>query len=166
MSDRRREERFAFDTELVALACWHGYEVREVPIEWSDPGDSSVSPARDAPDMLRSLFRIRRSLRAPATRERGDDDALSVALVTSHPPNRGHLAEYGEELAMAYGRRDDIDVTVLSRRTEAGAPVEYRHGYLVRRVWERDSFDGARSLIEEVKEGDYDVVQFNVHMKL
>ncbi|WP_336360892.1 glycosyltransferase [Haladaptatus sp. ZSTT2] len=157
------EEGFAFDTEFVARVHRHGYEVSEVAIEWDDPGDSSVSPTRDAPDMLRSLFRIRRSLRGPIpTHDR--DDKLSVALITSHPPNRGHLAEYGEELARAYGQRDDLDVTVLARRTDTAPPVEFRRGYEVRRVWDRDSFDGASALLEELVAGDYDVVHFNIHM--
>jgi glycosyltransferase involved in cell wall biosynthesis len=164
VADRMCEDRFAFDTELVARASRRGYEIREVPIEWDDPGDSSVAPARDAPDMLRSLVRIRRSLREDSPRRRASGDALSVALVTSHPPNRGHLAEYGEELATAYGRRDEVDVTVLSRRTDRGPPVEFRRDYDVRRVWERDCLDGARALLDEIREGDYDVVQFNVHM--
>ncbi|WP_416840246.1 glycosyltransferase [Haloferax sp. DFSO52] len=157
------ETGFAFDTELVARVHHNGYEVREVSIDWDDPGDSSVSPTRDVPDMLRSLYRIRKSIRGPATPS-ASDDVPSVALVTSHPPTRGHLAEYGEELARAYGRRDDVDVTVLAQRSETAPPVEFRRGYEVRRVWDRDSFDGARALLDELLAGDYDAVQFNIHM--
>ncbi|WP_083851075.1 glycosyltransferase [Halogranum rubrum] len=163
LSDRMSETGFAFDTELVAHVHQQGYEVEEVAIEWDDPGDSSVSPTRDAPDMLRSLYRIRKSVRGPSITHT-DDDPLKVALVTSHPPSRGHLAEYGEELARAYGQRDDVDVTVLSRRSEDAPPVEFRRGYEVRRVWDRDSLDGARALLDELVAGDYDAVQFNIHM--
>jgi glycosyltransferase involved in cell wall biosynthesis len=166
ISTNMAETGFAFDTELVARVHRRGYEVEEVPIEWDDPGDSSVSPTRDAPDMLRSLYRIRKSIRgaSPHPVETGDGDAKKVALVTSHPPSRGHLAEYGEELAMAYGQRDDVDVTVLARRQADAPPVEFRRGYEVRRVWDRDSFDGARALLDELLAGDYDAVQFNIHM--
>ncbi|SDM95466.1 Glycosyltransferase involved in cell wall bisynthesis [Halogranum gelatinilyticum] len=166
VSRQMRETGFAFDTELVARVHRRGYEVEEVPIAWDDPGDSSVSPTRDAPDMLRSLYRIRKSVRGPAPEAPGsaDDDATKVALVTSHPPNRGHLAEYGEELARAYGQRDDVDVTVLARRSDSAPPVEFRRGYEVRRVWDRDSLDGARALLDELVAGDYDAVQFNIHM--
>lgn len=164
ISGRMQETGFAFDTELVARAHRRGYEVEEVAIDWEDPGDSSVSPTRDAPDMLRSLFRIRKAVRGPSAHRTGDDDATRVALVTSHPPSRGHLAEYGEELAMAYGQRDDVDVTVLARRSDDAPPVEFRRGYEIRRVWDRDSFDGARALLDELLAGDYDAVQFNIHM--
>lgn len=159
-----QETGFAFDTELVARVHRRGYEVEEVAIDWEDPGDSSVSPTRDAPDMLRSLYRIRKDVRGPSVSRPTDDDALKVALVTSHPPSRGHLAEYGEELARAYGQRDDVDVTVLSRRSDDAPPVEFRRGYEVRRVWDRDSLDGARALLDELVAGDYDAVQFNIHM--
>jgi glycosyltransferase involved in cell wall biosynthesis len=114
--------------------------------------------------MLRSLYRIRKSIRGPSAPRSADGDTPNVALVTSHPPTRGHLAEYGEELARAYGRRDDIDVTVLAQRSDSAPPVEFRRGYEVRRVWDRDSFDGARALLDELLAGDYDAVQFNIHM--
>lgn len=65
---------------------------------------------------------------------------------------------------MAYGQRDDVDVTVLARRSENAPPVEFRRGYEIRRVWDRDSFDGARALLDELLAGDYDAVQFNIHM--
>ncbi|WP_410766309.1 glycosyltransferase [Haloferax sp. DFSO60] len=164
VTDQMSETGFAFDTELVARVHHNGYEVEELSIDWDDPGDSSVSPTRDVPDMLRSLYRIRKSIRGPSVPRSSDGDTPSVALVTSHPPTRGHLAEYGEELARAYGRRDDIDVTVLAQRSDSAPPVEFRRGYEVRRVWDRDSFDGARALLDELLAGDYDAVQFNIHM--
>ncbi|WP_396611353.1 glycosyltransferase [Haloferax sp. S1W] len=164
ISHRMIETGFAFDTELVARVHHNGYEVQELSIDWNDPGDSSVSPTRDVPDMFRSLYRIRNSIRGPSASRSSDDDAPNVALVTSHPPTRGHLAEYGEELARAYGRRNDVDVTVLAQRSESAPPVEFRRGYQVRRVWDRDSFDGARALLDELLAGDYDAVQFNIHM--
>ncbi|MFC7136134.1 glycosyltransferase [Halobaculum litoreum] len=126
VGDDLAETGFAFDTELLALAHRRGFDIREVPIAWADPGDSDVDAGSDVPDLLRSLLRIRGTLRetpravpdggadAPAAgdeREPGatgdadeaardddrGDDPMHVALVTSHPPNRGHLAEYGEE---------------------------------------------------------------------
>ncbi|KAB1185427.1 MULTISPECIES: glycosyltransferase [Haloferax] len=164
VADQMSETGFAFDTELIARVHHNGYEVEETSIDWDDPGDSSVSPVSDVPDMFWSLYRIRESIRGPTATRSSDDDTPSVALVTSHPPTRGHLAEYGEELARAYGRRDDIDVTVLAQRSDTAPPVEFRRGYEVRRVWDRDSFDGARALLDELLAGDYDAVQFNIHM--
>jgi glycosyltransferase involved in cell wall biosynthesis len=160
VSDRMTETGFAFDTELVARVHHHGLAVREVSIDWRDPGDSDVRPVRDVPCMFASLARLR-GLRSASPE---NDGPLRVALVTSHPPNRGHLAEYGEELAGAYAARDDVEPTVLARRTEGAPLVEERDGYEVRRIWERDSLRGAIRLCRELRSGAYDVVQFNVHM--
>lgn len=140
---------FAFDTELVARTHRRGYDVREVPIDWSEPGASTVNPVFDAPEMLVSLVRIRRAVRTvdPAVDLTGarhrptaadsatdggvteavaavDDcdgdgsDRIDVALVTAHPPDKGHLAEYGERLARAYHDRPDVSVTVVSPTTD------------------------------------------------
>ena len=185
------ETGFAFDTELLALAHRRGFDIREVPIAWNDPGDSDVEVGSDVPDLLRSLVRIRGTLRATprALPDGGDDaptvasamdagsadaaeadatgaedDPMHVALVTSHPPNRGHLAEYGEELARAYAARDDTEVTVFARRTERAPEIEDRGDYDVRRVWARDSARSAWDLVRELRAGDYDAVQFNLHM--
>ncbi|PSQ06745.1 hypothetical protein BRC97_05560 [Halobacteriales archaeon QS_6_71_20] len=186
------ETGFAFDTELLAHAHRRGFDVREIPIEWHDPGESDVDVGSDVPDLVRSLVRIRRSLGAVprsvadgggpgstagraadkgdpgAERVRdgdaGDADPTRIALVSSHPPNRGHLAEYGEELARSYAEREDVEVTVLSRRTERAPEFEGYGGYEVRRIWERDSVASAWRLVGELRAGDYDAVQFNVHM--
>lgn len=155
-----RESGFAFDTELVGVADRRGFAISEVPIVWDDPGNSNVNPALDAPKMLAALGRIRRHLKQVRPR----DGALKVALVSSHPPNRGHLAEYGQQLANAYGSRDDVSLTVLSRRTDDAPDVVVRDPYCLRRCWERNSVSGARAIFREIRAGDYDVVQFNIHM--
>ena len=158
------EREFAFDTELIARVYHQGFRIREVSIDWADPGDSDVRLRRDVPGMLSSLVRIRRTLTESARRRRTAGDVLRVALVSSHPPNRGHLAEYGEQLARAYAAHDDVEVTVLALETPGAPPDERRDGYTVRRVWQRDSFRGALALFREVRTGDYDVVQFNIHV--
>lgn len=155
-----REHGFAFDTELVGVADRRGFAVEEVAIVWDDPGNSNVIPAIDAPRMLGALGRIRRHLAGIRPR----DDTLNVALVSSHPPNRGHLAEYGQQLANAYGSRDDVSLTVLSRTTEGAPDVVVREPYCLRRCWQRNSLAGAWAILREVRNGDYDVVQFNIHM--
>jgi glycosyltransferase involved in cell wall biosynthesis len=155
------ESGFAYDTELLALAYHRGFTVEEVPIEWHDPGDSDVSIGRDVPQLFGSLLRLHRAL---DDLDATADAPLRIALVTSHPPNRGHLAEYGEELAQAYATRDDVEVTVLARRTDRAPLLEDRGNYEVKRVWERDSVRAAGRLLHELRTGGYDAVQFNVHM--
>lgn len=189
VGDDVRETGFAFDTELLALAHRRAFAIEEVPIDWNDPGDSDVRVGSDAPALLRSLARIRETVRETPHAASGGghggtngdpgsdgderdtggadaeaDDPMHVALVTSHPPNRGHLAEYGEELARSYAARDDCEVTVLARRTKRAPRVEDRGDYEVRRVWERDSVAAARRLVGELRDGEYDAVQFNLHM--
>lgn len=174
VADHLRETGFAFDTELVVRAHRAGFPVREIPIEWSDPGRSSVVPSRDVPRMVGSLVRIRRRLDAASGREGDhatatpspDDDTLSLALVTAHPPETGHLAEYGGHLARAYAARSDVDLTVLAPRSDtvqSERPPESTP-YEVRRVWTRDSIRGAAALLRAIRNGGFDAVQFNIHM--
>lgn len=188
VGDAVTETGFAFDTELVARAHHRGYDVTERPIQWRDPGDSDVNVIRDIPGLLGALVRLRRTIpdetgtvrSATATDidatatdiDATDDDPVHVALVTDHPPNRGHLAEYGEELALAYSQRRDVEVTVLSRAVEddfdsGDAPVELsrkNRPYDVERVWDRDSAAAGVQLLRTLRCGDFDAVQFNVHM--
>lgn len=158
------EDGFAFDTELLARAHYRGYEVTERPIDWCDPGDSDVSVARDVPGFVGSLARLARDLPAEPT---AADEPLSLALVTDHPPNYGHLAEYGEELAHAYAQREDVEVTVIARQVDddvPGDPLPGDRPYDVERVWDRDSAAGAWRLLGRLGTGEFDAVQFNVHM--
>jgi len=162
VADDLEERGFAFDTELVARLYHAGFQLREVSIDWTDPGDSSVSIVRDAPRMLASLRRIHRAVAHDAAgRATG---RLKVAMVSAHPPVQGHLAEYGEALATSLGARDDVELTVLAQRSEYAPSVEHRGDYVVRRLWARDSLTGTVALLRELLTGSYDVVHFNVHM--
>jgi hypothetical protein len=53
-----RTRRFAFDVELIRAAS----SVVEVPVEWRGGRRSSLVLRKDAPRMLRDLWRIRRGL--------------------------------------------------------------------------------------------------------
>ena len=188
VADRMDETGFAFDTELLARAHRRGYEVREYPIAWQDPGDSDVSVVRDVPDLFGALRRLDRiPVDASVAADSGDGppgatadgppsgnadgapsagaDPVQIALVTDHPPNRGHLAEYGEELAHAYAGRPDVEVTVLSREAADGTEGnDAEWPYAVEQVWDRDSAATAWRLLRELRTGEYEAVQFNVHM--
>ncbi len=60
-----REDGFAWDVELIAVAMRLGVPVQEVGVEWRHERGSRVRVARDGTDMLRALVRIRRHLRSP-----------------------------------------------------------------------------------------------------
>lgn len=163
VADDIGQQGFAFDTALLAQLHHAGFNIREVSIDWNDPGDSDVSLTSDVPQMLSALRSIRQSCRDAGT-TRPDGTATRLGLVSCHPPDRGHLAEYCEALASEYGTREDVDLTVLSRRSDYAPSVEYRGEYAVRRLWDRDSFRGSVALLRELLTGGYDVIHFNVHM--
>lgn len=52
-------ERFAFDVELVCLACDRGYRVIEQGVRWQDSPSSRVHPLRDSLNMLVDVLRLR-----------------------------------------------------------------------------------------------------------
>jgi dolichyl-phosphate beta-glucosyltransferase len=58
-----RENGFAFDVEVLALASALGVPIREVPVSWSDQPGSSFRPVRDGVRSVRALVAVGRRLR-------------------------------------------------------------------------------------------------------
>lgn len=58
-----REQRFAFDMELLFLADRMRYKTIEVPVEWTHCEGSTVSPVRDGLAMVRAMVKMRRRWR-------------------------------------------------------------------------------------------------------
>jgi glycosyltransferase involved in cell wall biosynthesis len=54
---------WAFDVELLFIACRQGYQVREIPIHWYFNADSKISVLRDSLRMFLDLLLIRRNAR-------------------------------------------------------------------------------------------------------
>lgn len=54
---------WSFDIEVLYVARQRGYHIVEVPIHWYYEADSKVSPLRDALQMIRDIFVIRRNAR-------------------------------------------------------------------------------------------------------
>jgi glycosyltransferase involved in cell wall biosynthesis len=61
-----REDGFAFDVELLALATALGVPVGEVPVNWSDQPGSSFRPVQDGIATMRALVAVSRRLREEA----------------------------------------------------------------------------------------------------
>ena len=57
-----RESGYLFDLELLVLARRFGYQVAEVPVNWSDVPGGHLSPARELGRILFGLWRLRRRL--------------------------------------------------------------------------------------------------------
>jgi glycosyltransferase involved in cell wall biosynthesis len=84
---------------------------------------------------------------------------LKVLLVTSFPPSRGDLNEYGYHLACSL--RDDPRVELCILADETGAKEELT-GFQIKRCWRFDSaFNPIRLLFQIAKEKP-DVVWFNI----
>ncbi len=56
---RQREEGWAYDTEVLYLARRLGFEVREVPVSWTNDPSTRVRLLRDAAGSFMGLLRIR-----------------------------------------------------------------------------------------------------------
>jgi glycosyltransferase involved in cell wall biosynthesis len=84
---------------------------------------------------------------------------IRVALVTSFPPSRGDLNEYGFHLARTM--RDDprVELVVLADETQGGKELE---GFRVERCWRFDSTFNPLRLLLQISKYDPDVVWFNV----
>lgn len=78
----QRLDGFAFDAELVVLAFRLGYEIREVPVNWSHSHGSKLSIFKDAIRMSRDVLRIvrridRENIHAPGVPTDQAMDAMS-----------------------------------------------------------------------------------------
>jgi dolichyl-phosphate beta-glucosyltransferase len=59
-----RIEGFAFDVEVLYLACRADLRIREIPVRWNHAEGSKVSFFRDSLRMLREVITVRRSVEA------------------------------------------------------------------------------------------------------
>ncbi len=62
-----RENRFAFDIEMILALADSGYAIEEIPVNWHDIPGSKISLLRDSGQMLKSLFEIRKRRRKRQT---------------------------------------------------------------------------------------------------
>jgi glycosyltransferase involved in cell wall biosynthesis len=87
---------------------------------------------------------------------------MRVCLITTFPPSRHHLSEYGFHLADEL-RRQNIDFTILG---DEYAPEQSDHselpGFMVRRCWRVDAVGNALRILTAVREIKPDIVWFNL----
>ena len=55
-------KRFSFDVEVLSIANFLGYNIKEVPVDWYARGEGTVSPIRDGLRFLKALIIIRMNL--------------------------------------------------------------------------------------------------------
>jgi dolichyl-phosphate beta-glucosyltransferase len=70
-----------FDVELLALAKMHGFTIAEIPIHWYHERNSRVRPLRDALNMAREVFVVRRRMKTLRRRPPEMKDAKHCSAV-------------------------------------------------------------------------------------
>lgn len=85
---------------------------------------------------------------------------MRIALVTSFPPSRHHLSEYGFHLATEL-RRNRVDFTILGDEYEGLKQPELA-GFHVRRCWRVGSVDNPRRILRALRELRPEIVWFNL----
>jgi glycosyltransferase involved in cell wall biosynthesis len=85
---------------------------------------------------------------------------MRIALVTTFPPSRHHLSEYGYHLAEELRCRG-VDFTILGDDYQGPALPELP-GFRVRRCWRVGSLNNAPRILSAVREVRPDVVWFNL----
>ena len=76
------ENRFAFDSELIAALSEAGYVLEEIPVDWKDVPGSKLSFFKDSIRMVRSLFVIHKRLRSGEYRTGPAAESLSRSTRT------------------------------------------------------------------------------------
>ena len=79
---RCREQGYLLDVELLAWAEAMRFRVAEIPVSWRDVPGSKLCLARDAGEMLKGLWRVRRAVRgmteAEASRRELSTEAMAA----------------------------------------------------------------------------------------
>lgn len=83
-----RNDRFAFDPEILRLAVALGYSIKEVPVNWVASDHSAVRPVRDSIRTAIDLLPIRWRTRSRRVRARASRAGLPVPL-----PSQSSLGE-------------------------------------------------------------------------
>ncbi len=84
---------------------------------------------------------------------------MRVSLVTSFPPSRGDLNEYGYHLARAMHGDSRVELRILADQTTAQPELS---GFLVERCWRFDSLANPVHLLGAIHRSKPDVVWFNI----
>lgn len=87
---------------------------------------------------------------------------MRVCLITTFPPSRHHLSEYGFHLADEL-RRQNIDFTILGDRYVPDEPDKRElPGFSVHRCWRVDAVGNAICILAAVRRIQPDIVWFNL----
>ena len=85
---------------------------------------------------------------------------MRICLVTTFPPSRGGLSEYGLHIAQELQRNPFISLTILA--DELSAPERELEGFNVVRCWSPDHPRGIARILSQIRKLKPDVVWFNL----
>jgi glycosyltransferase involved in cell wall biosynthesis len=84
---------------------------------------------------------------------------MKVLLVTSFPPSRGDLNEYGYHLAYSLRNNPEVDLVILADEIDSGNELD---GFAIDRCWRFDSISNPLRLLSAIRKHNPDVVWFNI----
>jgi glycosyltransferase involved in cell wall biosynthesis len=84
---------------------------------------------------------------------------MKVLLVTSFPPSRGDLNEYGFHLASALRNNPHVELVILADEIDCGNELD---GFPVERCWSFDSIFNPLRLLLAIRKHKPNVVWFNI----
>ena len=64
LMEKVKDTHWFWDTELLVLAQYYGYKIKEFPVNWRHGGTTKVSLRKDVFEMGSQIFRLRRELKA------------------------------------------------------------------------------------------------------
>jgi glycosyltransferase involved in cell wall biosynthesis len=108
----QRIDGFSFDLEVLYLAAKYDYRVAEVPVEWYDAPGSKVDTMKEVRRFVRDMLHIRLTDLRGRYNQRAPS-ALRVGIVTTYPPGRGSLNEYGYHFVRHLRQKPEISDVVL-----------------------------------------------------
>ncbi len=86
---------------------------------------------------------------------------MKVCLITTFPPSRGGLSEYGFHIAQELQQHPFLSLAVLGDQSSEPQPPEPEGFYIVR-CWKFNDFKSPIRLLREVRKFNPDVVWFNL----
>lgn len=66
---RQTFARFSFDIEILAIAHYLGYKIKEVPIDWYARGKGTVNPIRDGLRFIKAISLVRKNFKKGVYKE-------------------------------------------------------------------------------------------------
>ncbi len=94
-----------------------------------------------------------------AVQDSADLVRMKVLLVTSFPPSRGDLNEYGYHLASSLREDPDVDLVILADEIDGNRELD---GFRVERCWRFNSSLNTLRLLSAIRRHRPDVVWFNI----